>query len=47
MQRRNVNTVLFVKETIFSLGDRIWNLVPKNFKCSKSFNGSRKKWTTT
>ena len=37
------------KQTITSLGVKIWNLVPKNLKCSKSFNKFKKnirKWTT-
>ena len=49
VQRRNVNTVLHVTETIGSLGALIWNLVTKNLKCSKSckeFKKNIQKWTT-
>ena len=36
-------------ETIVFLGTKIWNLIPKNWKCLKSFNKFEKtsqKWTT-
>ena len=41
-QRRNVNTALYGTETIAFLRAQIRNLVPKNLKCSKSFNKFRK-----
>ena len=48
LQRRNVNTILYGKETIASLGAQISNLVPKNLKCLKSFNEFKiniRRWT--
>ena len=45
----NVNTDLYGKKTIASLGAQIWNLVPKNLKCSKFFDEFKRnirKWTT-
>ena len=49
LQCRNVNTVLYGTETSAPLGSRIWNIVPRNLKCSISFNKFKKnirKWTT-
>ena len=49
LQRGNVNTVLYGTEIIASLGAQIWNLVPRNLRCSKSVNVFKKNirtWTT-
>ena len=43
LQRSNVNTVLYGTETTGSLGAQIWNLVPKNLKCSKMDNNFESK----
>ena len=43
LQRRNVSTALYGTETVASLAAQIWNLVPENSKCSKSFNEFKKK----
>ena len=48
LQRKHVNTVMYGTETIVSLGTKIWNLIPKNWKCLKSLNKFEKtiqKWT--